>query len=113
MPLAPVGLIADTTTERALVLLLGGGSLLVTLVLARRFFSKSFFHGFLMAVGIFLSFDIVVFHWLFQLHRLTKGQEADVIEPLLVALGVGFVAYGFVRERRQRTTPSGSTEPQD
>jgi hypothetical protein len=97
---AVVALAANTTAERVGVVLFGAGVLVLTLVLARRFYAPSFFHGFLAAVGIFLSFDIVVFHWLFGLHRITEGSEADVIEPVLVALGVGFVAYALMAERR-------------
>jgi hypothetical protein len=79
--------------------------LIGTLVLARRFGSSSFFHGFLVAVGVFLSLDIVVVHWIFRLHRVTAGPEANVIEPILVAFGVGFVIYGLRRERRSSVTP--------
>jgi hypothetical protein len=28
-----------------------------------------------------------VFHWVFGLHRITAGTEANVIEPILVAIG--------------------------
>jgi hypothetical protein len=97
-----VSLKADTTPQRVLVVMLGAGILLLMLVLVRRWFARTFFHGFLVAVGIFLSFDIVVFHWVFQLHRIRAGREADVIEPLLVALGIGFVTYGLRRDRAEQ-----------
>jgi len=72
---------------------------------AKRLGSSSFFHGFLVAVGVFLSLDIVVVHWIFGLHRVTAGPEANVIEPILVAAGIGFVIYGLRRERRSSVTP--------
>jgi hypothetical protein len=59
-------------------------------------------HGF---CGIFLSFDIVVFHWVFRLHRITSGPEANVIEPILVLIGIGFVAYGLTHEKRKASIP--------
>jgi hypothetical protein len=97
---AAAAVAVNTTAERVGVVLLGAGVLVVTLVLVRRFYSPSVFHGFLAAVGVFFSFDLIVFHWVFGLHRITEGSEADVIEPVLVALGVGFVAYALMRERR-------------
>jgi hypothetical protein len=57
-----------------------------------------FFRGFLVAIGTFLSFDMILLHWVFRLHRLTSGPEADVIEPLFVVLGVAFIAYGLRSE---------------
>jgi hypothetical protein len=98
-PVLAFGLKATTTTQRVLAVQVGALILLPMLALMRRWFARSFFHGFLVAVGTFLSFDIVLFHWVFKLHRITSGQEANVIEPLLVALGIGFVAYGVRRER--------------
>ena len=98
-PVLAAGLKATTTTQRVLVVQLGAGIMLLMLVLVRRWFARAFFHGFLVAVGTFFSFDIVVFHWVFQLHRLTAGREANLFEPLLVALGIGFVAYGLRGER--------------
>ena len=88
--------------ERLAVVLVGGTLLLSSVVLVRRIFSRSFFHGFLVSTGMFLSFDIVVFHWLFGLHRITSGEEANVIEPILVALGAGFIVYGFRADRVER-----------
>lgn len=99
MVYALVGLTADTPTERVLVVLLGAGILLFMLALVWRLYPRTFLHGFFVAAGVFLSFDIVVFHWIFGLHRITAGPEADVIEPVLVVLGVGFITYGLLRER--------------
>ncbi|MQA87910.1 MAG: DUF2243 domain-containing protein [Streptosporangiales bacterium] len=104
---ALAGLRADTTAERVGVVLLGAAVVALTLGLAWRFFYRSFFNGFLVAVGVFFSFDVVVFHWVFQLHRITECPEANVIEPLLVALGIGFVTYGLMRERSKRRVPPG------
>src|SRR5262245_15433086 len=59
----------------------------------------SFFRGFLVAIGTFLSYDLLVLHWVFRLHRLTSGPEADVVEPLFFALGVVFIIYGLRSER--------------
>jgi Predicted membrane protein (DUF2243) len=90
----------ETMAGRVAVVLLAVAILIVTLVLAGRLGSSSFFHGFLVAVGVFLSIDIVVVHWIFRLHRVTAGPEANVIEPILVAAGAAFVIYGLRRERR-------------
>jgi hypothetical protein len=94
-----------TMSGRIAVVLLGVAILILTLVGARRLYPPSFFRGFVVAVGIFLSFDIVVFHWLFRLHRITAGPEADVIEPILVAAGVGFVVVGLRGESRSSVAP--------
>lgn len=91
---------AVTFGQRLAVVLVGGTILLSSLVLVRRQFPVSFFHGFLVSTGLFLSFDIVVFHWLFRLHRITSGNEASVIEPILVLMGLGLIMYGVRRERR-------------
>jgi hypothetical protein len=97
--------VPHTMTGRVAVVLLAVAILIGTLVLAKRLGSSSFFHGFLVAVGVFLSLDIVVVHWIFRLHRVTAGPEANVIEPILVAAGVAFVIYGLRREWR---SPLGS-----
>lgn len=88
----------DSAVGRVAVVLLGAAFVVLSLGVAWRVYSASFFRGFLVAVGIFLSFDMVVFHWVFRLHRITEGSEANVIEPLLVVVGVGFVTYGLRRE---------------
>jgi hypothetical protein len=73
--------------------------MLAAMVGARLWFSRSFFNGFTVAMGVFLSFDIVLVHWIFQLHRITSGPEANVIEPILVVVGVAFLVFGFRGER--------------
>jgi hypothetical protein len=95
--MAAMGLwmLRETIAGRVAVVLLAAAFLLLPLVLAKRLASSSFFRGFLVAVGVFLSFDIVVFHWLFRLHRITAGSQANVIEPILVAAGAGFVIHGL------------------
>ncbi|MDQ0221354.1 hypothetical protein ELQ35_15700 [Peribacillus cavernae] len=68
--------------------------------LIKWLFSRSFFQGFIEAAGLFLSFDIIVFHWVFQLHRITNGTEANWLGPILVVFGSIFVWYGIKRERQ-------------
>jgi uncharacterized membrane protein len=87
-----------TMGGRIAVVAFGCLCLVVFLVAAGRL-SRSFFNGFLVAVGTFLSFDMILFHWVFQLHRLTSGPEANVLEPLFVLLGVAFIVIGLRRER--------------
>jgi hypothetical protein len=99
------GLTVATMTGRLAVVALGAAALIGCLVASGRFFSRSFFHGFMVSAGIFLSFDIVVFHWVFRLHRITSGPEANFIEPILVLTGIGFVAYGLTREKRKASAP--------
>jgi hypothetical protein len=43
--------------------------LVIIMEIIRRVFSQGFFNGFIMATGLFLSFDIVVFHWVFKLEN--------------------------------------------
>jgi hypothetical protein len=93
----------DSVAGRVVVVALGAAFLLLSLGLVQRIYPPPFFRGFLVAVGIIFSFDVVVFHWVFQLHRITDGSEADVIEPVLVAIGLGFVLHGLLRERSQST----------
>lgn len=95
------GLEPDTVAGRVLVVVVGAVALLVMLGLAHRLFTPPFFRGFIAAAGVIFSFDVVVFHWLFGLHRVTEGSEANVIEPVMVAIGVGFVTYGLTRARSQ------------
>ena len=90
----------DTGEGRVAVVLLGAAIVVLALALAKRAYPPSFFRGFLVAVGVIFSFDIVVFHWVFGLHRITAGTEADVIEPIVVATGVAFVALGLRNEAR-------------
>jgi uncharacterized membrane protein len=89
-PLIPV----TTMAGRIGVILLAVAFLVLFLALAKRR-GDEFFRGFLVAVGTFLSFDLVVLHWVFRLHRLTIGPEADVIEPMFLVLGIVFIVYGL------------------
>lgn len=94
------GLKADTPMERIGAILIGITVLLILMAVFHKFFSRSFFNGFTVATGLFLSFDIVVFHWIFQLHRITNGPEASWLEPVFVATGIIFVIYGVKKERK-------------
>jgi hypothetical protein len=80
--------------------------LVIFMEIFRRVFSQAFFNGFIVATGLFLSFDIVVFHWIFKLHRITSGPEADYLEPLFVCFGVILLWIGIRREIRNRVKPS-------
>ncbi len=40
----------------------------------------------------------ILFHWVFRLHRVTSGPEADIIEPLFVILGLLFIIFGLPSE---------------
>lgn len=57
---------------------------------------------------MFLSVDMALFHWIFRLHRLTSGPEADILEPILVLVGIGFVVYGLARERQGASAGTAS-----
>lgn len=59
-------------------------------------------NGALIAAGAIAVIDNVVAHWLLGLHRAVPGPAADIVEPLLVASGVGLVVAGVVREVRAR-----------
>ncbi|WP_078429152.1 hypothetical protein [Alkalihalobacterium alkalinitrilicum] len=93
-------LTATTTLERIGVLAIGGGATILFFILCRKFFPISFFHEVIAASGFFASFDIVVFHWIFNLHRLTNGPEADLIEPILVLIGIILFIYGIQKEKK-------------
>lgn len=93
------GLKANTGPERIGAVGFGILILLLLMILFYRMFSKSFFHGFIVATGLFLSFDIVMFHWIFQLHRITSGPEADWLEPLFVLGGTILLIIGIRKER--------------
>jgi hypothetical protein len=105
------GITVATMTGRIAVVALGAAVLIACQVASSRFFSRSFFHGFMVSSGIFLSFDIVVFHWVFRLHRITSGPEANIIEPLLVLIGIGFIVYGLTHEKRRLSAPDTATPP--
>lgn len=72
---------------------------IILLVIFKLYFASSFFNGFVVAIGVFLIFDNVVFHWIFQLHRITNGSEANILEPLAVLIGILFLWYGLSKER--------------
>ncbi|MDQ0253432.1 hypothetical protein J2S74_000804 [Evansella vedderi] len=92
-------LAATTTAERLGALAFIGLGTILFFIFCAKFFLASFFHGVLAAAGFFASFDIVVIHWIFQLHRLTAGPEANVIEPILVVVGIILFIYAIKRER--------------
>ena len=96
------GLKATTLPERLGAVFVGVAVLLASIVVVRRLCGQSFFNGFVTASGTILSFDIVLFHWIFQLHRITNGPEADVLEPIFVLFGVGLMWWGITHERRNR-----------
>jgi hypothetical protein len=66
----------------------------------QRTMSTSFFRGVLAGTGFVLSFDIVLIHWIFGLHHITNTQMDVVLEPLFVLLGLAFLWFGIMRERR-------------
>ncbi|MFD0049674.1 DUF2243 domain-containing protein [Actinomycetes bacterium NPDC127524] len=77
--------------------------LIILAIFIERVFSRSFFHGFLVSTGLFLSFDIVVFHWLFGLHRITNGPEANWLEPIFVVCGTITMFFGIRKEWKIET----------
>lgn len=93
-------LTAKTTLERLGALLFGGIMTILFYYVCCKYFPSSFFHGVIVASGFFASFDIIVFHWIFKLHRLTYGPEVNIIEPLLVVAGFIMFSYGITRERK-------------
>nr|WP_263326488.1 DUF2243 domain-containing protein [Neobacillus sp. Marseille-Q6967] len=93
------GMRAETQMERIGAVFFGVCVLGVLMAIFHRFFSKAFFNGFTVACGLFLSFDIVVFHWIFQLHRITSGPEANWLEPLFVLSGSFLVWFGIKKEK--------------
>jgi uncharacterized membrane protein len=94
-----IGVELDTAWERIGAVGSGLIILLILMILFNKLFSTSFFNGFIVATGLFLSFDIVVFHWFFQLHRITRGPEANWLEPLFVVFGTLLLIYGVKKER--------------
>ncbi|MCA1035304.1 MULTISPECIES: hypothetical protein [Bacillaceae] len=93
------GLKAETSMERIGAVFFGVCVLGILMLIFHRLFTAAFFNGFTAATGLFLSFDIAVFHWIFQLHRITNGPEANWLEPLFVIGGSFLVWYGIKRER--------------
>ena len=72
---------------------------LATVVLAYRLYSVSFFNGFVVAVGLFISIDLLLVHWMMEIHRITAGEEAIWLEIPLFVSGLAFVVVGLRRER--------------
>jgi hypothetical protein len=91
---------AVTSEERVGSVLAGIVLLAIILYLVNKRYNSSFFNGFLAAVGLFLTVDNILFHWIFQLHRMTSGPEADILEPLFVLLGFVMVLYTWRKEGR-------------
>ena len=96
-----MGLKAETMGGRVGAVGVGVVILLALMALVRKVFAPAFFYGFVVASGLFLSFDIVVFHWVFGLHRITNGPEADWLEPIFVVFGTLLIVYGVRRELRK------------
>src|SRR5262245_33987968 len=81
---------AETMATRIGAVMLAVAIMVAGMIGSRLWFPRPFFHGFLVATGLFLSFDIILLHWIFQLHRITSGPEANVLEPVFVAIGLAF-----------------------
>jgi hypothetical protein len=90
---------AETMGERIAAVFYGIAILIIILLFIYKRYNSSFFHGFLAAIGLFLTVDNILFHWVFQLHRVTSGPEANVLEPLFVAAGIGLVYYTWKKEQ--------------
>jgi uncharacterized membrane protein len=103
------GFKAETLGQRLGAIAIGLLILVLLMGVFKRYFSASFFHGFLVATGLFLSFDIVVFHWIFKLHRITNGPEANWLEPLFVLFGTFLLIYGIKGERRYKIQQNDKT----
>jgi hypothetical protein len=91
---------AETMGERIAAVSYGVIILVVILLFIYKRYHSSFFHGFIAAIGLFLTVDNILFHWIFQLHRVTSGPEADVLEPLFVLAGIGLVYYTWKNEKQ-------------
>ncbi len=94
------GLKAETLAGKLGALAFGAAALAGCIVWTKRKFPPSFYHGFIVSTGLFFSFDIVAFHWIFGLHRITDGPEANAIEPILVAVGIVLLVRGLRAEFR-------------
>lgn len=91
---------AETMVERIGAVGLGVVILLFILLFIYKRYHSSFFHGFIAAIGLFLTVDNILFHWVFQLHRVTSGPEANVLEPLFVLAGLCLVYYTWKKEKQ-------------
>lgn len=92
------GLQAETLAGKLGALAFGVAALAGCILWMKRRFPPSFYRGFIVSTGLFFSFDIVAFHWVFGLHRITDGPEANVLEPILVAIGVLLLVRGLRAE---------------
>ncbi|WNB90686.1 DUF2243 domain-containing protein [Bacillus sp. NEB1478] len=90
---------AETAAERIGAVSIGVAILIIILMLIYKRYDSSFFHGFLAAIGLFLTVDNILFHWVFRLHRITSGPEANILEPLFVIAGIGLVYYTWKKEQ--------------
>jgi hypothetical protein len=99
------GFEAQSQAERVGSVAFGVALLIIMLIAVYKAFTRSFFNGFVAAIGFFLSVDTVLFHWIFQLHRITKGPEANILEPVFVVIGAIFIWFG-VRSEKKISRPS-------
>jgi hypothetical protein len=98
---------ADTLAKKLGAVGLGFIVLVVLMAFFYRYFHNQFIFGFLTATGVFFSVDIVLFHWIFQLHRITDGIEANFIEPVLVLVGIIFTFIGIKSgQRYSKSSPT-------
>lgn len=107
LKVSAMGVQLDSMSERLGAIGFGLVMLALFMILFKKLFSESFFNGFLVATGLFLSFDIVVFHWLFGLHRITSGPEANWLEPLFVLCGTLVIFFGVIKERKVKLQTAG------
>jgi uncharacterized membrane protein len=64
--------------------------------------NSSLINGALIAIGVLGIVDNVIFHWVFQLHRVVPGPSAIIVEVMLVVASLVFFAAGIWRELRAR-----------
>ncbi|SFA70088.1 MULTISPECIES: DUF2243 domain-containing protein [unclassified Bacillus (in: firmicutes)] len=107
LKVSAMGVQLDSMSERLGAIGFGLIMLALFMILFKKLFSESFFNGFLVATGLFLSFDIVVFHWIFGLHRITSGPEANWLEPLFVVSGSLVIFLGVIKERKATLLTTG------
>ncbi|MFC7371720.1 DUF2243 domain-containing protein [Fictibacillus iocasae] len=99
-PVLAFGFEAQSQEERIGAVIFGVVLLITMLFAIYKAFTRSFFNGFVGAIGFFLSLDTVLFHWIFQLHRITKGPEANVLEPIFVGVGIIFIVFSLYSEKK-------------
>ena len=102
MTYAIQAVVPETMTGRVGAVLLVTALLFGAIYLAHRLYSASFVNGFLVATGLFLTLDLVLVHWVFELHRITSGSEAIWLEVVFVLAGFVFITIGLRREIRRR-----------